>query len=289
MFDTDQLRSFIAIVDTGSFTRAAQRVNKTQSAVSMHIRRLEEMLGKALFAKAGRGARLTESGEQLIEYARNILHTEAVALEAISGKGLRGRIRFGIPDDYAEAFFSDIMSCFSMRHPLAEMLVSCESSTQLVEQINSGDLDVALLTVLSDMTDADIEILREEPLLWVAAKNNTIEYERPLPVALSSKECEWRIAAQDALTIAGIPMKHALTSRNYAAISKAVAAGLAVTPLPESIIPRDFRVVSEEAGLPKLGKCRMGLMVSPTSRVDGLKTLTDLIREVVGMRSQTIQ
>ena len=104
MLDTDQLRSFLAIVDEGSFTRAAERVHKTQSAVSMHVRRLEEQLGCALFVKQGRGARLTAEGEQLVEYARRILREEAGAIAALSRKGLRGTVRFGVPDDYAEAY-----------------------------------------------------------------------------------------------------------------------------------------------------------------------------------------
>ena len=102
MLDTDQLRSFLAIVNSGSFTKAAERVHKTQSAVSMHIRRLEEQLGCALFVKHGRGARLTDEGERLIEFARRIVQVEAGALAALSRKGLRGAARLGIPDDYAE-------------------------------------------------------------------------------------------------------------------------------------------------------------------------------------------
>ena len=103
MLDTDQLRSFVAIVDTGSFTRAADRVNKTQSAVSMQIRRLEEQLGRPLFAKLGRGVRLTEDGEKLIDFARQMLQVEAAAFASVSRKALAGRIRLGIPDDYAES------------------------------------------------------------------------------------------------------------------------------------------------------------------------------------------
>ncbi len=101
MLDTDQLRSFIAIVDSGSFTRAGERVNKTQSAVSMHIRRLEQQLGCALFVRQGRSARLTTEGERLIEFARRMIQVEAGAMAAISRKGLNGAVRLGIPDDYA--------------------------------------------------------------------------------------------------------------------------------------------------------------------------------------------
>ena len=128
MLDTDQLRSFLAIVDTGSFTKAAERVHKTQSAVSMHVRRLEEQLGCALFVKHGRGARLTEEGERLIEFARRIVQVEAGAFAALSRKGLRGAAHLGIPDDYAESFLADILAHFNRRHPLVEVSVVCEQS-----------------------------------------------------------------------------------------------------------------------------------------------------------------
>src|ERR1700761_214607 len=131
MLDTDQLRSFLAIVDEGSFTRAAERVHKTQSAVSMHIRRLEEKLGCPLFVKQGRGAKLTAEGEQLVDYARRILREEAGAVAALSRRGLFGAVRFGVPDDYAEAFLADILLRFNHQHPRVDIAVTCENSIEL--------------------------------------------------------------------------------------------------------------------------------------------------------------
>ena len=128
MLDTDQIRSFLAIVETGGFTKAADRVNKTQSAVSMHIRRLEERLGCALFVKQGRRARLTEDGERLVDHARRMLQAEAGALAALSRKGLRGQVRLGIPDDYAEAFLAEILARFTPRHPMVEVTAICDGS-----------------------------------------------------------------------------------------------------------------------------------------------------------------
>ena len=128
MLDTDQLRSFLAIVDTGSFTRASERVHKTQSAVSMHIKKLEERLGRALFDKQGRGVRLSEDGEKLVDYARRMLQIEASAIAAISQKGLTGHVRLGIPDDYADSFLPAILKQFTRRHPLVEVSVVCDFS-----------------------------------------------------------------------------------------------------------------------------------------------------------------
>src|ERR1700729_535756 len=168
MLDTDQLRSFLAIVDSGSFTKAAERVHKTQSAVSMHIRRLEEQLGCTLFVKHGRGARLTDEGERLIEFARRIVQVEAGAFAALSRKGLRGAVRLGIPDDYAESFLAEILSRFNRRHPLVEVSVACEASIELAAQVAAGALELALVTDHEGIKG--LELLREEPLVWVAAE-----------------------------------------------------------------------------------------------------------------------
>ena len=167
MLDTDQLRSFLAIVDSGSFTKAAERVHKTQSAVSMHIRRLEDQLGCALFVKQGRGARLTAEGERLIDFARRIVQVEAGAMAALSRKGLRGSVRLGIPDDYAETFLAEVLARFNRRHPLVEVAATCEASQELAAQVSAGALELALVTHHDSLHG--FELLREEPLVWAAA------------------------------------------------------------------------------------------------------------------------
>ena len=200
MLDTDQLRSFLAIVDCGSFTKAAERVHKTQSAVSMHIRRLEEQLGCALFVKQGRGAKLTAEGESLIDFARRIIQVEAGAVAALSRKGLRGSVRLGIPDDYAESFLAEVLARFNRRHPLVEVSATCENSQDLAAQISAGALELALVTHYDGMNN--FELLREEPLVWAAAERFRIELGQPVPLALGSGACVWRRAADEALVAA---------------------------------------------------------------------------------------
>ena len=225
MLDTDQLRSFLAIVDSGSFTKAADRVHKTQSAVSMHIRRLEEQLGCALFVKQGRGARLTEEGEKLIEFARRIVQVEAGAFAALSRKGLRGAARLGIPDDYAESFLADILARFNRRHPLVEVSVVCEASTELAPQVAAGALDLALITDYEGLKG--LELLREEPLVWVAAERFQVEAGTPIPLALGSTTCCWRRATEEALTTVAPGVTRArVYSKNFSAIGTVLRAGL---------------------------------------------------------------
>ena len=225
MLDTDQLRSFLAIVDTGSFTRAAERVNKTQSAVSMHVRRLEERLDRPLFVKDGRGAKLSPDGERLVEHARRILAAETAALADLTADGLSGRVTFGIPDDYAEPYLPDIVARFSRAHPRVELSIVCLQSIELAERVQTGSNDVAVVTDCAEIRS--IEIIREETLHWVAGlRAGPVEERRPLPLALSTPSCAWRRLALAALTKAGVPSKIVLMSSNYAAIAPIVQAGL---------------------------------------------------------------
>jgi DNA-binding transcriptional LysR family regulator len=280
MLDTDQLRSFLAIVDTGSFTKAAERVHKTQSAVSMHVRRLEEQLGCALFVKQGRGARLTAEGERLIEFARRIIQVEAGALAALSRKGLRGAVRLGIPDDYAEAFLAEILSRFNRRHPLVEVSVVCEASLELAAQVSAGALELALVTDQQGIHE--FELLREERLVWAAAERFRIEDGAPLPLALGSATCIWRRAAEDALAAATRPTRGLFFSKNFTAIGTVVRAGLAATILPASMVGAGLRRLGPNEGLPELPLTRMGLIHAPGRPTEEAKALAEAIRWTIG-------
>ena len=284
MLDTDQLRSFLAIVDTGSFTRAAERINKTQSAVSMHMRRLEEQLGCALFVKQGRGAKLSVEGEKLIDFARRIVQVEAGAMAALSRKGLKGSVRFGIPDDYAEVFLADIVTRFRQRHPMVEMSVVCEGSAELSAQVRDGALDLALITDFDGMPG--VEAIREEPLVFVAARCFEISDDAPMPLALGSPKCLWRKITEDALCGNARPTRGLFFSKNYSAISSIVRAGLAVTVLPIGMAGPDMRVLGAEHGLPKLPLSRMGLIQAPGLTSQEAHALADAIRATVAPLKQ---
>jgi DNA-binding transcriptional LysR family regulator len=284
MLDTDQLRSFLAIVDTGSFTRAAERINKTQSAVSMHMRRLEEQLGCALFVKQGRGAKLSAEGERLIDFARRIMQVEAGAMAALSRKGLKGHVRLGMPDDYAEVFLADILTRFGRRHPQVEITVVCEGSVELAAQVRDGALDIAMITDFDGMHG--VEVIREERLVFVAMKNFEVDDSAPLPLALGSPRCLWRRIAEE--TLAGCPRatRGMFFSKNYSAISTIVRAGLAATVLPIGMAGPDMRILGAEHGLPKLPLSRMGLIMAPGLASEEANALGEAIRATVGQLKQ---
>ena len=282
MLDTDQLRSFLAIVDTGSFTRAAERVHKTQSAVSMHVRRLEEQLGCALFVKQGRGARLTAEGESLIDYARRIVHIEAGAIAALSRKGLRGAVRLGIPDDYAETYLAEILGRFTRRHPLVEVSVSCEGSPELTQAAVAGRARARA---------------RHRPS-WASTASsscaNSRSSGRPPSASTSTPErrSRWRSAPCRACGGATPTSRSPNPSARRAACSSPrtfppserwCARGWRRRRFPNRWWARACAFSGPEEGLPALPPTRMGLIHAPGHPTEETKALAEAIRETVSL------
>jgi DNA-binding transcriptional LysR family regulator len=261
LLDIDQLRTFLAIVETGSFTRAAEIVHKTQSAVSMQMKRLEERLERPIFARDGRASKLTEDGERLLDYARRIVKLNVEALAAFSDFALTGRVRLGVPDDYADRYLPEIMARFSRAYPGVELSVICEPSIELFERIAANELDLAIVTDCE--ASRPVESFRRERLLWVTSNRHTTHREEPLPLALGRPSCKWREAAIEGLEIMGRPYRVLYSSGNAGAVAAAVLAGLAVSVFPESGLRPGMRVLGTAEGFPELPSCRVGLLRNP--------------------------
>ena len=174
LLDVDQLRTFIAIAETGSFTKAADIVHKTQSAVSMQMKRLEERLDRGIFARDGRASKLTEDGERLLDYARRIVKLNVETIAAFSDE-LTGRVRLGVPDDYADRYLPEIMARFSRAYPAIELTVLCDETVNLLERIKGNDLDLAIITNCSGSMTA--ENFRQERLLWATSNRHSTHME----------------------------------------------------------------------------------------------------------------
>jgi DNA-binding transcriptional LysR family regulator len=259
--DLDQLRTFVAIAETGSFTRAGDVVFKTQSAVSMQMRRLEERIGKPIFTRDGRASRLSEEGERLLGYARRIVRLADETVAAFDDTELSGSIRLGTPDDYADRFLPEVLARFSRSNPRVEVTVTCEQSTELIRQAAIGDIDLAIVTACGA---GPVEVVRQEPLLWVgSSQHDVVGQEEILPLALSKAPCIWRDAAVAALTGVGRKYRVLYQSANATAVSAAVLAGLAVSVLAESALRRGMRVLGEADGLPRLPNCEIGIVRAP--------------------------
>jgi len=261
LIDVDQLRTFIAIAETGSFTRAADIVHKTQSAVSMQMKRLEERLGRPIFARDGRASKLTEDGERLLDYARRIVKLNVEALSAFSDAELTGRVRLGVPDDYADRYLPEIMARFARAYPCVELTVICEPTTELVAHVGANELDLSIIT--NTEADRPGDTFRQEQLLWVTSNRHAIHADEPLPLALGRPTCRWRRAAIDCLEKIGRPYRVLYTSANAGAVAAAVLSGLAVSVFPESGLRPGMRVLTPSDGFPALPPCRIGLLRNP--------------------------
>ncbi|MEQ1937402.1 LysR substrate-binding domain-containing protein [Mesorhizobium sp. CN5-321] len=275
--DLDQLQTFISIADTGSFTRAAEEVHRTQSAVSMQMRRLEERIGKPLFEKDGRTNRLTEEGDRLLSYARRLLFLNRETLAAFDDRRLEGTIRIGTPDDYADRFLPEIMARFARSNPHVELTVVCEPTPGLVEHIKRGNLDLALVT--HNDARGQSEVVRREPLLWVTSANHATHEQDVLPMAFGRPNCIWRRAACDVLDQMGRDYRILFTSFSATVITAAVLSGLAISVLPECALRPGMRVLGEADGFGTLPDCRIGIMRGQTSRPEIVDAIARHISE----------
>jgi DNA-binding transcriptional LysR family regulator len=264
LIDTDQLRTFIAIAETGSFTKAAEVVHKTQSAVSMQMKRLEERLDRPIFGRDGRASKLTEDGERLLDYARRIVKLNMEALAAFSRAELSGRVRLGVPDDYADRFLPEIMARFSRAYPGVELTVFCQPSIDLTALIRSNEIDLAIVTNCGG--GGPMKIFRRERVLWVSSTRHAAHLEERLPLALGRPSCVWRQSAIDHLDRAGRSYRLLYSSANSGAVAAAVLAGLAVSVFPESGLRPGMRVLTPAEGFPELPSCSIGLIRNPHER-----------------------
>lgn len=248
--EPELLRSFVAIAETGSFTAAAQRVHRTQSAVSMQIKRLEDTIGCVLFDRDSRTVRLTRDGEVLLGHARRILSAHRDALAAFDREALSGEVVLGAPDDYASTFLPYILARFAETHARVHVNLVCAPSVELLRMAAEHKVDLALVTEGSGEQGA--RPLHREPLVWVTAVGHHAHEQEPVPLALFQAGCIIRSHATNAMNAAGRSFRIAYTSPSLAGIYTALRTGLAVSVLLRGIIPPGVRELGEAEGFPPL-------------------------------------
>ena len=276
--DVDLLKTFAVLAGTGNFTRTAEEVGRTQSAVSMQIKRLEEMVGKSLIVRDGRTNSLTADGQMMLDYARRMIQLNDEAMTAFTKPELAGHVRLGTPDDYADRVLPDILARFSRTNGRVQVDVDCLPSRTMVEMVKSGDLDLAMITCECDIANA--QVIRTERLLWVTSARHTVHRSEILPVAISQYGCAWRQMALDSLETIDRPYRVAYASSNSVAIASAVTAGLAVAAIPEICMRPGMRILTEADGFPPLGLFDIGLVRSSKSN-DAIDSLACHIAEAM--------
>jgi DNA-binding transcriptional LysR family regulator len=261
LLEIDVLRTFVSIAESGSFTRTAAQIFRTTSAVSMQIKRLENTLGCALFSREARRVALTAEGERLLSYARRLLKLNEEAVGAFIKPSLSGQVRFGAPADIGTHILPGLLSLFARTHPGIEVNVSVGRSVDMIQRIDAGELDVALISVGNlGQDDTRGEVVHREPLVWAGRAGGVAMRRNPLPLALASAECAWRRQALDALDRVGRSYRIAYSSEQCAGQEAAMIADLAVAPYPLSLVRPPLRRLDEDADLPTLGEYQIKLL-----------------------------
>jgi DNA-binding transcriptional LysR family regulator len=253
MLDPDLLRTFVCIAEEGSFTRAGQRVGRTQSAVSMQLQRLETQLGERLVSRGKGGAvHLTPHGQFLLERAREVLALNEQIWTSFKAPTVQGTVRLGTPDDYALRYLPNILRRFAESHPSVQVEVLCLPSHELVTRLRHGELDLTLVSEGLEPPGWPAVALWRGPLSWITSTRYAPHRQDPLPLALASEHCTWRLAATRALEAAGRRYRLAYNSATQIGTHSPVIAGLAVTVSTKSWLPEGLRPVRPEEGLPPL-------------------------------------
>jgi DNA-binding transcriptional LysR family regulator len=246
--DLDALRTLTLAQDLGGFGRAADQLRKTPSAISLQMKRLQEQVGVPLFLRRGRRTILTEQGEIAVRYARRVLALNDEMLDTLHGASLSGVVRIGFAQDFVETILPHALAQFSSFYPLVRLEVKVDRNASLLNDLDAGKLDVAL--VLGEARRSGIKI-GELPLCWIASKSFSARPIKPLPLILFEEPCIFRTRALDALDRAGIPWRVAMTSPSVAGLWAAVDGGLGITVRARTGAPAQLHFAPQ--AMPELG------------------------------------
>ncbi|WP_088347043.1 MULTISPECIES: LysR substrate-binding domain-containing protein [Rhodomicrobium] len=260
--DMDVLRSFVTGFELGSFARAADRLGRSQSAISTQLRKLEEQVGQPLVQKSGRGLALTVAGESLFSYARRILELNDEAVDIVRGAGVEGWVRLGLPQDFAESWLPAVLGRFARAHPKVRVEVQVDVSAHLIEKTVTGELDMALCW--GDGSDGGhASQVAEFPIRWIGrpgwpgAKSLGAE---PMPLLAFPLPCRFRAAGIAALDLAGIPWRLTFSSPSLSGLWAAAEAGLGITLRTTAGMPATLSAFdAAEMGLPPLPSIPLAL------------------------------
>lgn len=270
----DWLKCFVAVVERGSLSSAAGEVHRSQSAVSMQIKKLEAAVGRQILLRGPRQNELTADGQTLLGYARRMLDLHAEAQSAFLGQALTGRVRLGVPDDYAEKYLTPVLKRFAPRHGGVEIELHCEQSTSLIPRVTSGELDLALVS--RDHARRGT-LLFHEPMVWVGSRLFDAWRREPLPIAVYEDSSLARRNAIRSLALLGRRYKVVYHSSSLAGQIAAVESGLAIAALTRCSAPPTLQILGREHGLGPLAPMEVAVYRSRASHgskaVDSLQVL----------------
>lgn len=262
--DLDLVRAFVTVAEARSFTRAGERLGRSQSAVSLQLQRLEDRLSTALLSRDPRHVTLTAAGEAFLPQARRLLRVNDEIVADLRGDDLDGEVRLGAPEDFATVHLPEILGEFARAHPRVALSVTCDLTLNLLDRLRDGALDIALVKREPLGPDLGVRVWRE-PLVWAAADAAVLKPDEAAPLVLAPAPCVYRKRAVAALDAQGRTWRAAYTSPSLAGQHAALRAGLGLTVLPRDMIPPDLKVLGAAEGLPRLEDAEIALLKARTA------------------------
>ncbi|MCD2184602.1 LysR substrate-binding domain-containing protein [Rhizobium sp. TRM96647] len=257
-FQTDLLRTFVSVIDLGAFTKAGEALGRTQPAISLQIRRLEELVGAPIIKQVGRTLLLTSEGEMLLSYAREILRMNDEAASYFNRAKIAGVIRVGLPNDYAVAFLQGVITEYTRQNPEISLELHCGWSAEILDRLRADELDIAIAMVNGESTQYLSRSWVERPV-WAAVEDIRFDRAQGIPLAAHPEGCAYRSRMIQALDAANIRWRVAYTGSGIAGLQNAVVNGLGVSALTRYTMLPGMRILDEKDGFPPLAEIRVGL------------------------------
>ncbi|QGN57666.1 LysR substrate-binding domain-containing protein [Nostocoides sp. HKS02] len=278
MYEPELLRTFLAVAQSLSFTRAAQSLGLRQPTVSQHVRRLEDAVGRPLFLRDTRRVALTSDGEAMAGFARDILAAQERAVGYFTGSHLAGRLRFGVTDDLALTPLPRILRDFRQLYPRIDLELAVLQNDSLLRRIESGHLDVAFVKRSAGTpTLAKGQLVRRDQLVWVAVDSLRLDPEQPVPLVVYQAPSLSRAVSVQALEKQGRRSRITCTVRGVNGVLAAVRAGLGITVMARTLMPSDLVELPTSSGLPKLPHLDLVLLTNRQAPAEAAAALTSAI------------
>lgn len=256
---TDLLRSFVTVVELGGVSNACETLGRSQPAVSLQIKRLEDLISMPLFLRVNRRLELTEAGQQLFDYARRMLSLNDEAVARLIRPKVSGSVHLGIPNEFAASFLPSILRHYARSHPEITIQVTCDLSINLLKRHKNGEFDLVLALHDQQQAQENSSEAWLEEIVWVGAPGSSADLETPMPLIVAPKGCVYRARIIRTLNAIEQPWRIAYTSPNFSGIRAGVAAGLGITAMSRSSVTDGLKILVSKERLPVLPDVEMGL------------------------------
>ena len=274
----DLLRAFVSVAQFGSFTKAGDLIGRSQPAVTLKIKRLEQLVDETLFTRTGKSLELSEAGESLYDYANQILALNDLAVSQFSKSAVAGKVRLDIPSEFATTLLPKIVSRFAKAYPNVTLEVNCELSKHLLTKAGKAKHDL-ILALGDESSDKNSDFIKNDDLVWVASNaKNPLKVE-VMPLIVAAEGCIYRQRAIQRLDRSELPWQIVYTNPDLTGIQYAIQEGLGVTVLAKSTVPDNLQVIAQSPRFPDLGKVGINLICDTTKRGDqAIKLLIEFLK-----------